>query len=256
LTAIAAAAVYPVALAMGGWLAGLAGVLVAAGTRWALRAEREAVARAAHELRGPLTAIGLGLELAARAPERGAAADGVLELELARARVALSDLSGARPGRRLALRNLERVEGEELVRAAVEAAGPAATAAGVDLTGRWLGPAAWVWGDRVRLAQALGNLIANAIEHGGGKVRVEGGAARGSVRIEVSDTGPGLPAPVAELARRARGGRGRRGRGLAIAGSIAAAHHGRLAAAPSSGGARLVLELPASAGREAESEDS
>jgi signal transduction histidine kinase len=65
------------------------------------------------------------------------------------------------------------------------------------------------------------------------------------VRIEVIDGGPGLPATVAELARRPRGGRGSRGRGLAIAAAIARRHGGRLAAAPSERGARLVLDLPA-----------
>ncbi len=63
-------------------------------------------------------------------------------------------------------------------------------------------------------------------------------------RVEVIDTGPGLPATVAELTRGAQRGRGRRGRGLAIAAAVAAGHGGRLSAAPSEQGARLVLELP------------
>jgi signal transduction histidine kinase len=50
---------------------------------------------------------------------------------------------------------------------------------------------------------------------------------------------------VAELARRPHRGHGLRGRGLAIATEIAARHGGRLTAAPSRRGARLVLELPA-----------
>ena len=104
-------------------------------------------------------------------------------------------------------------------------------------------PRTWS-GDRARLAQATGNLIANAIEHGGGAIELRGRAAGGSVRIDVIDDGAGLPAPVADLARRARGGRGARGRGLAIASSIARDHGGRLAGAPSQRGARLVLELP------------
>ncbi len=75
---------------------------------------------------------------------------------------------------------------------------------------------AYVIGDRLRLAQALGNLIANAIEHGGGAVEVRVrlvrcvDAARGGlgadvtaavpdcVRIEITDEGPGLPAAGCE----------------------------------------------------------
>ena len=73
-------------------------------------------------------------------------------------------------------------------------------------------------------------------------VRMRAGTA--TVRVEVIDDGPGLPAPIAELVRRPRAGRGARGRGLAIAADVAARHGGRLAAAPTEHGARLVLELP------------
>jgi signal transduction histidine kinase len=115
----------------------------------------------------------------------------------------------------------------------------------VELRARWTGCDASVRGDRFRIAQATGNLIANAIEHGGGVVEVQGRGHAAGARIEVTDSGCGLPAPVAELARRAHRGRGPRGRGLAIALAVAEAHGGRLAAAPSERGARLVLDLPA-----------
>jgi signal transduction histidine kinase len=59
----------------------------------------------------------------------------------------------------------------------------------------------------------------------------------------VLDRGPGLPEPVGELIRRRKPGL-RHGHGLRIADAIATAHGGRLVAAPSSSGARLVLELP------------
>ena len=102
-----------------------------------------------------------------------------------------------------------------------------------------------VHGDPLRLAQAIGNLVANALEHGGGAVQVRVGTRDRRVRVEVTDDGPGLPQPVAELVNAAHGRHTRRGHGLAIAAGIARRHGGRVAAAPSAHGARVVLELPA-----------
>jgi signal transduction histidine kinase len=105
---------------------------------------------------------------------------------------------------------------------------------------------AWVHGDRLRLAQAIGNLVANAVEHGRGRITLTARpAGAGRVRVEVADEGAGLPVALGDLTRRARGGRGARGRGLAIAAEVARSHGGRLETAPSARGARLVLELPA-----------
>jgi signal transduction histidine kinase len=101
-----------------------------------------------------------------------------------------------------------------------------------------------VRGDRLRLGQAVSNLLANAVEHGSGRIELSARAAGGRLRIEVADEGPGLPAPVAALARGARGGIGRRGRGLAIASAIVVRHGGRIVTAPSARGARVIVELP------------
>ena len=102
---------------------------------------------------------------------------------------------------------------------------------------------ALVRADPLRLAQACGNLVANALEHGGSPVRVRGRVVAGRVRIEITDAGAGLPEPVSRLiARRRRGAP--RGRGLTIAARIARDHGGRLSSAPSSRGACLVIELP------------
>lgn len=235
-----------IAVSLGGWLAASGAGLVAGGTWRALTGRMETVARACHELRGPLTAARLGLQLGATAGELSASRLRAIDLELGRAALALEDLDGVRArGPMAAWRPLEAVDLGELVADSVEAWRPAASASGVELRASWSGAAASVRGDRLRLAQATGNLIANAIEHGGGLVEVRGSALEGRVRVEVSDTGPGLPGPVAELVRRPRAGRGARGRGLAIASAVAAGHGGRLAAAPSRRGARLVLELPA-----------
>lgn len=235
-----------IGLSFTGWLAA-SGAGIAAGVAWrALAGRMESVARACHELRGPLTAARLGLQLGASTGELSPARLRAIDLELGRAALALDDLDSAGRRRSGGWRALEPVDVRQLVSDSVEAWRAAATARGAELHVSWSGAAPAVWGDRLRLAQATGNLIANAIEHGGGVVEVHGHGDPGRVRIEVIDSGPGLPAPVSELARRPHGGRGRRGRGLAIATEIVAGHGGRLASAPCAHGARLVVELPAS----------
>jgi len=233
-----------IAVSLGGWLAASGAGVAAAGVWRALTGRMETVARACHELRGPLTAARLGLQLGASTGELSPARLRAIDLELGRAALALEDLDGARRRRIKPWRPPEPVELEQLISDSVEAWRAAAVLRGVSLQSSWSGGSARVWGDRLRLAQATGNLIANAIEHGGGVVEVRGRAEAGRVRIEVSDTGSGMPAPVAELARRPSRGRGARGRGLAIASAVAASHGGRLVSARSERGARLVLELP------------
>lgn len=262
------------AIAALGWAAALGAVASTVITRWRMADRARAAARACHELRGPLTAARLGLELAARTRPRADPRVRAIELELGRATLAVDDLSRVwqRPGARTPWppeRSDEEVDIAGLLAASVEAWRPAAAASGAELRliagpGRPL-----VRGRALRLAQATGNLIANAIEHGGGLVEVSWCADRATVRIEVVDGGAGLAAPVADLIltrhsghrlldRRhftgALGGGGwrrcerdvsARGHGLAIAAETAAAHGGRLASAPSERGARLVLELPA-----------
>lgn len=236
------------ALALSGWAATALAIAVA---RLVLSGRMEAVARACHELRGPLTAARLGLELSTRDGQLSAARLAAIDLELARAALALEDLTRRR-GPHCDLRRVDAVDLEQLLAASVEAWRPAAAARGVSIGLGWTGGAAHVWGDRLRLAQATGNLIANAIEHGGGVIEVQGwlDQPRGVARLEVVDEGPGLPAPVLELTRRAKAGRGDRGRGLAIASAIARDHGGRISAAPAERGARLVLELPAAASQQ------
>lgn len=231
------------AVTLGGWVAAGASAFVAATARRALSVRMESVARACHELRGPLTAARLGLQLGATGGELSPQRLRAIDLELGKAALALEDLDAARAPR-ITWRRPEAVDLEQLVSDSVEAWRPAAVARGVELRGSWSGRTPVVWGDRLRLAQAAGNLISNALEHGGGVVEVKGRADGHGARIEISDTGPGLPAPVAELVRRAHRGRGRRGRGLAIATAVAESHGGRVAVAPSERGARLVLELP------------
>lgn len=235
------------AAAISGWGAATVAALAALLGWRRLAGRMELVARVAHEVRSPLAAARLGIELGARGGELSAARLRAIDLELGRAALVIEDLTltrpaNAQPGHR------QRVDIGQLLLDSVEAWRATAVARRVALDVQWSAEGVYVAGDRRRLAQATGNLIANAIEHGGGAVAVRGRVDQGAVRIEVIDGGPGLPAPMAELARRPHGGRGRRGRGLAIATAVAEAHGGRLAAAPSQRGARIVLELPVSAG--------
>jgi len=206
------------------------------------------VAQAGHELRGPLFAARLGLHGLASGEAGGAGARvAAIDLELRRASLALDDLAAAPRGRRVA----EQAAAVELGALLGEAGGAwhtLAAARGVMLVVEPpLGPVT-VRADRLRLVQACGNLVANAIEHGGGAVHVRTRTAgAGRARIEVTDSGPGLPAPIGELVSAARRRHTRRGHGLALAAGIAERHGGRLTTAPSPRGARLVLELPCAA---------
>ena len=231
------------ALGVSGWLLAVGGLAVATLIRIRFSRHAEAVARACHEVRGPLTAVRLGLELGARLRELSQARLEAIELELGRAAVALDELSTA-PAR-LPVVDFQPVDLGELVTSSVEAWRAVAASQGATI---FLAPpprAVVVSGERLRLAQAIGNLLANAIEHGGGAVEVTLRSQGGRARIEVADQGPGLPAPIDQLSRRS-GPRARpeRGHGLSVVRDVAAAHGGRLLGAQSQRGARVVLELP------------
>jgi signal transduction histidine kinase len=189
------------------------------------RAER-LVAHASHELRGPLAAAALALH--GLPPETAAP----VAAQLDRMRLALDDLVAAPRGDRAPDRP-EPVSVAGFVAGLVMHWRPVAAACGRSLELMGGLPGGLVAADRTRLAQAAGNLVANALEHGEGPVRL-----RATVRLEVLDDGPGLPAPVHELAaRRSRGGHGH---GLAVAADIAQRHGGRVVGAPSG----VALELP------------
>ncbi|HVF77307.1 MAG TPA: HAMP domain-containing sensor histidine kinase [Solirubrobacteraceae bacterium] len=226
------------------WALALACFALAVLAAFELRRRRELVARACHELRGPLTAVRLALATMERRREAPPESLARLDHELRRAGLALDDFAAARSGKRV-LDRAEPVDVGELMEEQFHSWEAVACAFdSVVLLGCVL-PGATVMGDRLRLAQAISNLIANALEHGPGQIELTArfvGAQR--VRVEVIDEGPGLPRPLEELTRRARAGRGRRGRGLAIAEQIAGRHRGRLVAAPAPRGARLGLELP------------
>ena len=103
--------------------------------------------------------------------------------------------------------------------------------------------------DPLRVGQALGNLVDNALRHGDGEIVLAARATAGGAELEVSDGGPGFEAGIEESAfeRFTRGDRARTrggtGLGLAIVRAVAEAHGGRAAIVEASG-ATVRLWLP------------
>jgi hypothetical protein len=93
-----------------------------------------------------------------------------------------------------------------------------------------------VEGDPARLAQAIDNLIANALEHGGPPLVITGARVAGRIRITVAN-GAG---------ERAAGSPPdpRRGHGTEVVSEVASAHRGRFALCHTGSGCVAALELP------------
>jgi two-component system sensor histidine kinase MtrB len=173
------------AIGIAGWLLALA--LAVAVVR--LRRRLELVAQAEHELLGPVAAFSYAVALLRREPG-GVRRALRFEAELERMRAGLADLDAAREGRRAAARPRALVL-ERLVDDSAAGWRAAVSGAGRGMTVRWEAGRAKVQADPRRLAQAFGNLLANATEHGSGPVEVRA-VRRGShtVRVEFRDGGP------------------------------------------------------------------
>jgi two-component system heavy metal sensor histidine kinase CusS len=224
----------------------------------------------AHELRTPLNNLRGEAEVAlgrARSPEEYQQVLGsCLEESLRLTHLIDSLLFLARSESPRAGVNAEPVNvGRELA-AVCEFYEPAAHEAGVALTVTAPGDLVADL-DRTLFQRAVGNLVANALAHTppGGTVTLSAAAEGDAVRVEVTDTGTGIPPEhlphVFDRFYRAdqvrSGSSGRVGLGLAIVKSIAALHRGGAAITSEVGrGTRVRLVLPASAPTRARSESA
>jgi signal transduction histidine kinase len=139
----------------------------------------------------------------------------------------------------------------ELAAELVELFEPVAGAQGVRLACQ-SEPRALVHGNRQLLAQLLTNLIENGLKHvpAGGSIEVAVRRRAGSVRLVVSDDGPGIAAEdraraVQPFARFAPGKQEGSGLGLSLVAAIARLHRGQLQLESNEPGLRVVVELPA-----------
>ena len=233
-------------------------LLTLALVRCGLRRRLELVAqRRARAARPALTAVALGVEdmarfLGAAAVSHRLSAGGsglvqararaaALEGEVGRLRLALEDLGAARRGTSVAPRP-ERLALEAAVRASARSWEGAAQRAGGGVSVDWRAGPVRLEADPRRLSQALGNVLSNAVGHGGGRVRVVGRRTPDGVRVEVADGGPGFEG--AAPPDRAAG----HGRGLEVAARAVREAGGRMRVDSRPGGSVVALELPAADG--------
>ncbi len=197
--------------------------------------ERAFVSDASHELRTPLAILKGELELAQRdarsVPEfRDAVASATEETDrLVRLAEDLLIIARSDHGR-LPVRNGE-VDARELLADVRERFAQRAeehqTTLAVDAPDGLV-----LVADKLRLEQALGNLVDNALRHGGAAVELHAATVHGVVELRVRDDGPGfppefLPSAFVRFTRAdAARGRGGAGLGLAIVEAIARAHGG------------------------------
>ena len=230
----------------------------------ALARQQRFMGDAAHELRSPLTALRLQLQLLKRSDDEASRHNAIVELESGIARsqhlieqllqVARSDPDGE-PGR------VETVELSELVRSAVATFSVRADQDGLDLGAN--GPAGILMqGDAAQLTILLNNLIENALRYTpkGGVVDVEAIVLDGRPVLRVVDSGPGIPDAErgrvfdrfyrGEDVKVRADGSGGSGLGLAIVQSIAERHHAAvsLQAAASGQGLEVRVVFPQQAG--------
>lgn len=215
----------------------------------------------AHELRTPVNNIRGEAEVAlARARSADEYRD-VIESCLEES-VRLSDLIGnllflARAESPLTQLRRERVDVRELLGGVREYYETSAGDAGVSLTTTLAEEPVIAELDRTLLQRAVGNLVSNALAHTqpGGAVVLATNADVATIRIEVSDTGVGIPAEalprvfdrffrVDSSRSQASGGTGL---GLAIVQSIALLHGGNVQISSQPGqGTRITLHMPVS----------
>jgi signal transduction histidine kinase len=226
-----------------------------------LRSRREMTAAISHELRTPLATLRGHLETA---PARSEGLESAQEedrtlmlrevLRLQRLIDDLFDLS------RLDVEQLsltpERLDVGEVVVERVRAVAPMAWRSGrVTVVAQPGEESAWAWADRTRLEQILTNLLHNATRHTppGGIVSVDVSPEKDTVRVDVHDTGSGIPphelSHVWERFYRGATGRSRQdvgaGLGLALVKELSEAMGGSVGAESEPGqGSCFTVRLP------------
>lgn len=217
--------------------------------------QRQLVADVSHELRNPLASLRTQLEVAATHPgtDSPALLQGAVE-EIGRLTTLVADLltlarldEGTLPARRA------EVDVDEIVLAQADRLRRRGR---VEVSVRGVG-AGRMLGDEGQLGRLMANLADNAERHARRRVAFAVRVEAGTVVVEVTDDGSGIPEPWRERvferfvrldAARTFGESGA-GLGLAIVREIARSHGGEVSVEDAAPGARFVVRLPAAQGR-------
>jgi signal transduction histidine kinase len=243
------AAIAPARLAVWPALGG-AGATVAVAVRDGRR--RTVLNERLHELRRPLQALAL---MAPRGRPPGDR-DGPVEMAAAALAALEREINGERARGATAVVALR-----PLLEAARRRWRGQAALRGAGLALRWDAAEAAVEGDRLELAAALDNLIANALEHGGERIELAADLAGDRICLAVVDSGSGAGRRAREREAALKGrdarrrqqvrvpfgrltGRARHGHGLRLVRRTAARHGGAFALHKGERGTSAVLELP------------
>jgi two-component system sensor histidine kinase BaeS len=215
---------------------------------------RNLVADVAHELRTPLAILQGSTEaLIDGVDQPTPEVLGSLNDEVTRLRRLVGDLETLAAAEAAGLRlRIDPVDLADVAASAVDLLRPLADDRQIALTAEL--EEAPVIGDVDRLHQVAINLLANAIKFtpAGGAITIDTRSDGTSARLDVLDTGPGIPDEDLPhvFERFWRGTNGDRakgsGIGLAVVAELVAAHHGTVTAANiAGGGAHLAVTVPA-----------
>lgn len=218
------------------------------------RERRDMIASIAHDLRTPLSAMQIRLELLKEhvVPYSEAEADLLLGQTQLLGRLIndLRTLSLADAGK-LSL-HLERLELGSCVEAILETYAHRTDETGIELVLDRPEDDVWVNADAQRLTQVLSNLLDNAFRMlpDGGTIRLSLGEKKDEVLLSVEDDGPGIPDEllpyVFDRFVQGKDKTGSSGLGLAIVKALVDLHEGTVSVSNrAEGGARFTVTLPA-----------
>jgi signal transduction histidine kinase len=219
-----------------------------------VRIRDEILGVVSHDLRSPLTTIGLSAQLipGGSPDEQREHVQTIVSATRRMERLIhdLLDVTRAEQGK-LSIRK-DPIDPAQVAREVVASQAPIAAANQIAFETSIADDLPQICGDGDRLAQALTNLIGNAFKFtpAGGTVQLSVERRDGKVRFEVADSGPGIAAsdlphlfePFWQAKKTAHLGAGL---GLKITRAIVEAHDGTIEVANhASGGARFRIELP------------